>query len=72
MAVKPESLDNRAVTGGSAGQAPTAAEQLFALRQRIRAASNAVGKDPNPNTNANCAACFQRGWMTLANSLLLE
>lgn len=71
MAVKPESLDNRAVTG-SAGQAPTAAEQLLALRQRIRAASNAVGKDPNPNTNANCAACFQRGWMTLANQLLLE
>ena len=72
MAVKPEQLQNRAVTAMEEAPPTTAEQKLQRLQQRIRAAANEVGKDPSPKGAATCDACFQRGWMTLANHLLVE
>jgi hypothetical protein len=79
MAVKPSMIENREQdltvehrTIASGGHVPTAEDQLRALRQRIRAAVNQVGTDPSPKGSDKCDGCFQRGWMTLANQLLIE
>jgi hypothetical protein len=69
MAVRPESLDNRAVTGAPSAAPPAAAEQLVALRQRIRRGLNEVGDDPRPKDAPACKECFQRGWIAALRSL---
>jgi hypothetical protein len=71
MSVKPEQIENaerdlelmnRDARGGkkaAAVMAPSAEDQLIALRQRIAELLAATPTPPIPE----CAACYRKGWM---------